>query len=93
MFRKLLWDGHQMLRKIGFHQIFGFTNKQTNKPTNKHKPENINQEVSEGLTATRARPKSQIFRSQVVFSNKLLGFRSLQRTLTFAFHDMISMDF
>ena len=60
---------------------------------NQHKPKNINQEMSEGLTATRARPKSQIFRSQVVFSNKLLGFRSLQRTLTFAFHDMISMDF
>ena len=61
--------------------------------TNQHKPENINQEVSEGLTATRARPKSQIFRSQVVFSNKLLGFRSLQRTSAFAFHDIISMGF
>ena len=78
-----------MWRKIGFHQIFGFTNKQTN--TNL---KTFNQWVSEGLTATRARPKSQIFRSQVVFSNKLLGFRSLQRTIDFAFRDdIISVGF
>ena len=54
----------------------------------------FNEEVSEGHTATRARPKSQIFRSQVVFSNKLLGFRSLQTTIDFAFRDdIISVGF
>ena len=35
------------------------------------------------LTATLARPKSQIFRSQVVLSNKLLGFRSLMKKMFF----------
>ena len=75
----------------GFHHIFGFTNKQTKKNMNMNI---FNEEVSEGLTATRARPKSQIFRSQVVFSNKLLGFRSLQRTIDFAFRDdIISVGF
>ena len=34
------------------------------------------------LTATLARPKSHIFRSQVVFSNKLLGFKSLQKVFS-----------
>ena len=54
----------------------------------------FNEDLSERLTATRARPKSQIFRSQVVFSNKLLGFRSLQRTIDFAFRDdIISVGF
>ena len=71
----------------GYHHIFGFTYKNMNMNI-------FNEEVSEGLTATRARPKSQIFRSQVVFSNKLLGFRSLQRTIDFAFRDdIISVGF